>query len=173
MLVSVEMNGQIEWQAHRTSHLVWSLPGQRCLGAWRTFCTWTGQSITALVAWRKEEWRKEMANILPSEVSNDLCSTKHWRCFEGNLEETTERWGRARMGLFLALQCHLEQKLKLNWNWQSALKRMCVTTLGTKFLSSSGAILAVLVLRHSHIYKNWFLKQSASHSIHTLIILYR
>ena len=33
------------------------------------------------------------------QVENDLCSTKYWRCFEGNLGETAERWGRVRMGL--------------------------------------------------------------------------
>ena len=44
--------------------------------AWGTFWTWTGQSITALIAWRKEEWRKEVANIPPSMVENNLCSTR-------------------------------------------------------------------------------------------------
>ena len=60
---SVGMNGQIDWQAQQISHLICSLAGQRCSGAWGTFWTWTGQSITALIAWRKEEWRKEAADI--------------------------------------------------------------------------------------------------------------
>ena len=35
----------------------------------------------------------------PSRVGNDLFSTKHWYCFECNLEETAERRGGARTGL--------------------------------------------------------------------------
>ena len=36
----------------------------------------TSQSITALTAWRKEEWRKEAADIPPSKAENDLFSTR-------------------------------------------------------------------------------------------------
>ena len=43
--------------------------------AWGTFWTWAGQSITALTAWRKEEWRKEAANISPSKVETNTCAT--------------------------------------------------------------------------------------------------
>ena len=43
---------------------------------WGTFSARTSQSITALTAWRKEEWRKEAANIPPSKAENDLCSTR-------------------------------------------------------------------------------------------------
>ena len=70
------MNGQIDWQAQQISHLVCSLAEQRCSEAWWSFWTWTGQSMTALIAWRKEEWRKEAAGIPTSEVGNDLCSTR-------------------------------------------------------------------------------------------------
>ena len=63
--------------------------------------SWTSQSITALTARRKEEWRKEAADIPPSKVDNDLCSTGQILAlfFEGNLGETAERRGGARMGL--------------------------------------------------------------------------
>ena len=66
----------IDWQAQQISHLVYSLAGQRCCETWETFWIWTGQSITALTAWRQEELRKEAADIPPSEVRNDLCSTR-------------------------------------------------------------------------------------------------
>ena len=62
---SVGMNGQIDWQAQQISHLVCSLGGQRCSEAWGTFLTRTSQSITALIAWRKGEWRKEAAESPP------------------------------------------------------------------------------------------------------------
>ena len=73
---SVGMNRQIDWQALQISHLVCSLAGQRCSEAWGTFSARTSQSITALTAWRKEEWRKEAADIPPSKAENDLCSTR-------------------------------------------------------------------------------------------------
>ena len=73
---SVGMNGQIDWQALQISHLVCSLAGQRCSEAWGTFSARTSQSITALTAWRKEEWRKEAVDIPPSKAENDLCSTR-------------------------------------------------------------------------------------------------
>ena len=43
-----------------------------------------------------------MADIPPTKVEIDLCSTrqaKYWHCFEGNLGETAERQGAAHMGL--------------------------------------------------------------------------
>ena len=42
---------------------------------------------------------KEAADIPPSKVRNNLCSTKHWHYFEDNLWETAERQGGALMGL--------------------------------------------------------------------------
>ena len=97
---SVGMNGQIDWQALQISHLVCKLAGQRCSEAWGTFWTWTGQSITALVAWRKEEWRKEAADISPFDVGNDLGSTRlTLALFRGQPWETAERRGGAHMGI--------------------------------------------------------------------------
>ena len=76
MLESVGMNGQIDWQAQQISHLVCSLAGKGAQRLEELVWTWTGQSITTLIAWRKEEWRKEAADIPPSRVRNDLCSTR-------------------------------------------------------------------------------------------------
>ena len=70
------------------------------------------QSITTLIAWRKEGWRKVAANIPSSEVWNELCSTKRWQRFEGNLSETAEK-GRSAYWPFRTLRYHLGQKLKL------------------------------------------------------------
>ena len=54
---------------HRRHHiLVYSLARQRCWKAEDIFWTWSEQSITALIAWWKEEWRKEM-------VEKDLMQT--------------------------------------------------------------------------------------------------
>ena len=47
------------------------------------------RSVTALIARRKEEWRKEAAYI-PSPEVETVCvqPDKHWHCFESNLEDT-------------------------------------------------------------------------------------
>ena len=108
------MNGQIDWQAQQISHLVCSLAGQRCSEAWGTFSTRTSQSITALTAWRKEEWRKEAADIPPSKAENDLCSTRQiLALFRGQPWGDCWETGRSAYGPFRALRCHLELKLKV------------------------------------------------------------
>ena len=118
---SVGTNGQIDWQAQQISHLVCSLAGQRCSEAWGTFSTRTSQSITALTAWRKEEWRKEAADIPPYKVDNDLCSTRQILVlFRGQPWGDCWETGRSAYGPFRALRCHLELKLKLNWNFHPA-----------------------------------------------------
>ena len=102
------MNGQIDWQAQQISHLVCSLAGQRCSEAWGTFSTRTSQSITALIAWRKEEWRKEAADIQSSKVENDLCSTRQiLALFRGQPWGDSWETGRSAYGPFRALRCHL------------------------------------------------------------------
>ena len=111
---SVGMNRQIDWQAQQISHLVCSLAGQRCSEAWGTFSTQTSQSITASIAWRKEEWRKEAADIPPSKVENDLCSTRQiLALFQGQPWGDCWETGWSVYGPFQALGCHLELKLKL------------------------------------------------------------
>ena len=77
--------------------------------------TWTGQSSTALIAWKKEEWRKEAADIPPSEVGNDLRSTRETlTLFRGQPWGDCWETGWSAYGPFRVLQCHLEQKLILN-----------------------------------------------------------
>ena len=113
---SVGMNRQTDWQAQQISHLVCSLAGQRCSEAWGTFSARTSQSITALTAWRKVEWRKEAADIPPSKAENDLCSTRQiLALFRGQPWGDCWETGRSAYGPFRALRCHLELKLKLNW----------------------------------------------------------
>ena len=121
---SVAMNGQIDWQAQQISHLVCSLAGQRCSEAWGTFSTQTSQNITALTAWRKEEWRKEAADIPPSKVDNDLCSTRQILVlFRGQPWGDCWETGRSAYGPFRALRCHLELKLKLKLPLQDVALR--------------------------------------------------
>ena len=111
---SVGMNGQIDWQAQQISHLVCSLAGKRCSEAWGTYWTGTGQSITALTAWRKEERRKEAADIPPSEVENDLSSTRQiLALFRGQPWGDCWETGWSAHVPFWALRCTLELKLKL------------------------------------------------------------
>ena len=108
------MNGQIDWQAQQISHLVCSLTGQRCSEAWGIFWTWTGQSITALITWRKEEWRKEAADIPPFKVENDLCLTRQiLALLRGQPWGDCWQTGRSAYGPFRVLRRHLEVKLKL------------------------------------------------------------
>ena len=114
------MNGQIDWQAQQISHLVCSLAGQRCSEAWGTFSARTSQSITALTAWKKEEWRKEAADIPPSKAENDLCSTRQiLALFRGQPWGDCWETGRSAYGPFRALRCHLELKLKLVFHFFS------------------------------------------------------
>ena len=105
---------QTDRQAQQISHLACSLAGQRCSEAWGTLWTWTGQSITALIVWRKEEWRKKAVDIPPSKVENDMCSTRQiLALFQGQLWGDCWDSGRSSYGPFRALQCHLELKLNL------------------------------------------------------------
>ena len=107
------MNGQIDWQAQQISNLVCSLTRKMCSEAWGTFSTWTGQSITALIAWRKEEWRKEAADIPPSKVENDLCSTRQiLALFLGQPWGDCREKAQSAYGPFRAQGCHLELKLE-------------------------------------------------------------
>ena len=111
---SVVMNRQIDWQAQQLSHLVCSLAGQRCSEAWGTLWTWTGQSITALIAKGKRNGERKRTTFHPPR-SGTICvlPDKDWHCLEGNLGETAERRGGARMGLS---ECY-EAILCWNWNW--------------------------------------------------------
>ena len=70
-----------------------------------------GGEVIGLTAWRKEEWRKEVADIPSSKVENDLCSTRQilalfWEQPWGDFWET----GRNTYGPFRGLRCHLKLK---------------------------------------------------------------
>ena len=114
---SKEKNGQMYWQVQQTSWLIYSLAWKKCLEAWGTFWTWINLSITGLMAWSKEEWRKKVTNVPPWEVKSNLCSTTaalvHWYSLRSHLGETTERQKGVWMGNFLALQCHLSGNRKM------------------------------------------------------------
>ena len=60
---------------------------------------------------------KRSGDILPSEVGNNLCSTRQaLALFRGRPREDCWETGRSAYGPFRALQCHLEEKLKLKLN---------------------------------------------------------
>ena len=106
--------------------------------------TRTSQSITALTAWRKEEWRKETADIPPSKVDNDLCSTRQiLALFRGQPWGDCWETGRSAYGPFRALRCHLELKLKLKietaitcptFKWFVCENEICLTCLSLSFI---------------------------------------
>ena len=86
-----------------------------CLEAWGTFRTWSGRSITTLITWRKKEWRKEVGDIPPSKIRNNLCSTRQtmalfWEQPWGDCWET----GHSTYGPFW---CRLKQKLETGISW--------------------------------------------------------
>ena len=75
---------------------------------WQNFTT-----NTSATKWRKEEWRKEAADIPPSKAENDLCSTRQiLALFRGQPWGDCWETGRSAYGPFRALRCSLEVKLK-------------------------------------------------------------
>ena len=112
-------------QAQQISHLVCSLAGQSCSEAWGTSWTWTGQSITALIARRKKEWRNEAADTSPSKVGNDVCSNRQTLALSwGQLYITRQTlalfWGqlyitRQTLALFWGQLYITRQTLTLFW----------------------------------------------------------
>ena len=122
------------------SHLVCSLAGQRCSKAWGTFWTWIGQSITALIAWRKEEWRKKAADIPPSKVENDLCSTRQiLALFQG---QPLERRDRVHMGLSEHNDAEIETGAAMKWHASYAQWNM--SKLWGDFFSIQGESMLLL-----------------------------
>ena len=107
-----QMNGQMDWQAEWTTLLVSSVAGQRCWEAWNAFYAGTDQNITALIAWRREEWRKEMADV--PMVGNSLNSTRPWLIlfWEQPWANSWQiRW--SIYGHFRAWPNHIEMSLRL------------------------------------------------------------
>ena len=75
MLESDGMHKQIRLASLTWSQLVYIL-GQRCWAAWGTFWSKTDQCITTLIAWRKEENSKKVADVPPSTHGNNRHSTR-------------------------------------------------------------------------------------------------
>ena len=106
----------LSWQKKITLHSQQTLQKRLSLGMCQYSRCYprTGQSITALIAWRKQEWRKEAADIPPSRVENDQCSTRQiLALFRGQPCGGCWETGWSAYGPFRALRCHLELKLKL------------------------------------------------------------
>ena len=159
MLESVGMNRQIDWQAQQITYLVCSSAGQRCSEAWRTFWIWTDQCITALIAWRKEEWKKEAADIPPCKVENDLCSIRQiLALFRGQPWGECWEMGRSVYGLFWALRSDLELKLKLKLKLSQEVspRHFCCFVLGY-WISQPYAmcILEMNLIRQSDMLPHW------------------
>ena len=110
-LLRCRQNAGTDWQAQQTPQLVYSLAGAELL--WGSLWTWSDQRVTVLIGCRKEEWRKDEVYSLSSEVLI-ICDQPHqrWYSFKGKLGETTERRGRACMGL--SEHCDAI----LSWNWK-------------------------------------------------------
>ena len=117
MLESVGMSGQIDWPAQQISHLVCSLAGKGAQRLEELIWTWTGQSITTLITWRKEEWRKEAADIPPSKVKNDLCSTRQTLALLRATVGRLLRDGMERVWAFQSARIPSWAEIELeNWN---------------------------------------------------------
>ena len=116
---------QWEWrgvQAHRTPQLVYSLTGQRWREVWKNFLNKDKPQHHSTDHLRKEELRKEVADVLSSGVGNDPCSVSPTLIlFQKQLLALFQQkpgrdcwWiGQSVYELLLELWCHLE----LNWNW--------------------------------------------------------
>ena len=92
--------------------------------AWGAFWTWTGQSITALIAWRKEELKMKAADVPPSEVGHDLCLTRQtlalfWGATVGRLlRDGAERiWAFPSATMLSWAETETETELKSNKVW--------------------------------------------------------
>ena len=98
-LESVGMNGQVDWRAQQISHLVCSLAGQKCSEAWETFWTWTEHWSQHWLPEGKKSGERKQLTLHPP-MSRKICiqPDKYWHCVEGDLGETVERWGGARVG---------------------------------------------------------------------------
>ena len=104
----------------------------KCWEAWGTFWKQTDQSITVLITWRKEEWRKEVADAPPCEIWNDRCSTRPTlMLFRGQngfgwvgcgRRGKLLRDGKCAYELLRVQRFHLEWNLKLVlWNFNAFL----------------------------------------------------
>ena len=121
-------------KAQQISHLVCGLARKKCSETWGTFWTWTGEKITTLITWRTEEWRKEVGDIPPSKVRNDLRSTRQTLAlFRG---QPAERWGVVRKSL------SERYNAILSWNWNSNIE--------AKLTSSRSGVVQVQKGRWTH-----------------------
>ena len=98
------MNGQIDWQATADITSGLQLGRAEVLKGMRNFVNTDRPEHHSTDRERKEKQRK---GFPPSEVGNDMHSTIQLHCFEGNLEESTERRAE-RVWALPALRCHLE-----------------------------------------------------------------
>ena len=101
------------WQAWQTSQPVYSMARQKCREASGTFWTWTDQSITALTAWSKDLYRKDVADVSPSEIGYDKLNLTNISTAPRAISGDCWEMGQSAYRPFWALQCCLEWRLKL------------------------------------------------------------
>ena len=97
---SVGMNGQIDWQAQQISHLQFGRA--EVLRGLRNFLNMDRpehHSIDHLKERGVEKGNGRHSTLQGREQSVFNQANNYWHCFEGNLGETAERRGGARMGL--------------------------------------------------------------------------
>ena len=90
--------------------------------------TTRGVSVDTSVftAQKRRKWRMEAADIPPSKVENDLCSTRQiLALFRGQPWGDCWETGRSAYGPFRALLCHLELKLELKLKLNSRQGTCC------------------------------------------------
>ena len=70
---------------------------------------------------KRSEERKRLIFHPPKLGTICVQPDKHWHCFESNLRETAERWGRVRMGLSECYNAILGRNW--NWNWNKSVHK--------------------------------------------------
>ena len=128
------------------------LAGERYLEAWEIFWTWTDQSIKTLTAWRKEEWREKVADILWGRewsVFNQTNIGAVW----GQSMGTAERWDGACMVFLECCNAILSGNWKLGTFSETIFlffKSLAWNVRKLKLKSHS-----VHLLTHSHYFLCW------------------
>ena len=70
-----------------------------CWGTWDTTCGHTAKDISPSIAWRREAWKEEALDDLPSKDERGPSSIRRiWHRFKSNVGETSEWWGGAHKG---------------------------------------------------------------------------
>ena len=89
-------------------------------------------SLIRLLKLKRNGERKRPTFHPPRSETICVQPNKHWYCFKGNVKETAERWGRARMGL-LEFVCLLVGCLTSQQHARVSQGRICIEAADPTF----------------------------------------